>query len=209
MDLVWYGGSCVRLRAGPLSILADPFDLPRAADLSADIVTLSQRDARERLLVTPPYRLVDGPGEYEIKYVPITGIATRHLLDGTRWNIVYSVVVDGVTICHLGRLNRAPTSHEVQDIGSPDVLLLPLGGAGLAVAQAVALASQLEAKLLVPMPLGAIDDRSVLERFCKELGADAAASERRLTVTSGGLPATARVAVLEVPGGQGPSLTTT
>src|SRR5437867_8297111 len=105
MDVTWLGSSCVRLQAGAVSVLTDPFDLSAAGSaLSADVVTLSLREARDRLLVAGPYRLVDGPGEYEIKGVPVTGVATRrHTADGQDAggrNLVYSVQMDGVVACH-------------------------------------------------------------------------------------------------------------
>ena len=204
MEIIWLGKSCFRLQSGALRILADPFDLPPgAAPLEADIVTISSRAARDRLAVQGRFRLVDGPGEYEIKGIPVTGIATAGSAvegggDGRPpRNFVYSVTLDGVSVCHLGRLSQPPASHELQEIGAPDVLLLPLGEPeGLPAQRAAQLASQLEARLLVPMTLGGREDGAALERFCKELGADPSNFERRLTVTSSGLPAQARVALL-------------
>src|ERR671932_153699 len=98
--------------------------------------------------------------------------------DGVARNFVYSIQLDGVTACHLGRLNRQPSAQEVQEMGAPDVLFVPLGEPdGLAVPHAVAVASQLEAKLLVPLLLGGPDDRAALERFCRELGSDPSTTE--------------------------------
>ncbi len=203
MDVTWLGGSCVRLHAGGVSVLTDPFDLHfPGGTLSADVVTLSLREARDRLLLAAgSYRLVEGPGEYEIKGVPVTGVATRRQpaagQDALARNFVYSIQLDGVTACHLGRLNRPPSAQEVQEMGAPDVLFVPLGEPlGLSVPHAVAVASQLEAKLLVPMLLGGPDDRAALERFCRELASDPSNTEARLSVTASGLPATARVVVL-------------
>jgi L-ascorbate metabolism protein UlaG (beta-lactamase superfamily) len=176
MDLIWYGGTCVRLQSGAASILADPFDLPLSSPLlSADVVTLSRREARDRLLAREPYRLVEGPGEYEIKGVPITGIATPvDGADGTggsvalevpgqtvpagaaprRKNMIYTMTLDGIVVSHLGRLSRPPAALAVEELGSPDIVLIPLGEPqGLPVAQAVALASQLEARLVIPLRL--------------------------------------------------------
>ncbi|MBI3974534.1 MAG: MBL fold metallo-hydrolase [Chloroflexi bacterium] len=204
MDLTWYGGSCFRLRSSQVSILTDPLDLPPgAAPPPADIVTLSRRALRDRAAIPAGARLVDGPGESEVKGVPITGIAMGRrdgeAIEGSRAarNTVYSIVLDGVAVCHLGRAERAPSTQEVQDLGSPDVLLVPLGeGRGLSVSQAVTLGSQLEAKLLVPMLLGGPNEQALLERLCRELGGDPASGEPRLSVTSSGLPATTKVALL-------------
>src|SRR5437879_412164 len=131
MDVTWLGGSCIRLQSGAVSVLTDPFDLPpRAAPLAADVVTLSLREARDRIRVGGAYRLVEGPGEYEIKGVPVNGVAARRLgsdADPAARSFIYSIQMDNVSVCHLGRLNRAPSSLEVQEIGAPDVLFVPLG----------------------------------------------------------------------------------
>src|SRR6266540_3667987 len=99
MDVTWLGGSCFRLQSGVVSVLTDPFDLPSpTGPLAADIVTLSTRDARDR--------------------VPVTGVATRRQpTEGQEQappNFVYTIQMDGVIACHLGRMNRPPTSQEVQ-----------------------------------------------------------------------------------------------
>ncbi|MGH2351493.1 MAG: MBL fold metallo-hydrolase [Chloroflexota bacterium] len=209
MDITWLGGSCFRLQSGALSILTDPFDVPGGTTaLAADIVTLSNRAARDRLVVNGPHRLVDGPGEYEITGVPVTGIATAASsavaagdeappTAAPARNVVYTIVLDGVSVCHLGRLTQAPSGQQLQEFGSPDVLLLPIGEpAGLPVQRAVQLTSQLESRLLIPMTLGGAGDRAAVERFCRELGADPANLMARLTVTTSGLPAQPRVALL-------------
>jgi hypothetical protein len=113
--------------------------------------------------------------------------------------VVYTAVLDGVAVCHLGRLEHIPPAAQLQAIGSPDLVLFPLGeAAGLAVPQAVQLASQLEARLLVPVPLGAGPDEEAVERFCRELGADPANFSPRLSVTSSGLPVQAQVVRLRL-----------
>lgn len=218
MDITWFGATCFRLRSGQLSILTDPFGLPAfeslpdvARRLAAEIVTVSDRAALRRP-ATGTFRMVDGPGEYEIKGIPITGVATPLGVSGDgepppagepngrvtrRQNFVYSLLVDGVSVCHLGRLSQPPTPQQVQEIGSPDVLLIPLGeGFGLTPQRAVQLASQLESKLLVPMTLDRAGDRTALEALCRELGTDSNAVESRLTVTHSTLPPQARVVVL-------------
>ena len=203
MEVSWLGGSCFRLHAGGLQIITDPFELPPGSPpQSGDVATVSRRVPPQSLALDRVYRVVDGPGEYEIKGVPIAGIAT--FLKGEaapdpaggradRRNIVYTVVLDGVTVCHLGRLDQLPASGQLQEIGSPDVLLLALGeGAGMAVPQALQLASQLEARLLVPVPAGPAGEAAV-ERFCRELGADPQNVSLRLSVTASGLPAQTQV----------------
>jgi hypothetical protein len=66
----------------------------------------------------------------------------------------------------------------------------------MSAARAVQLASQLEAKLLVPFTLGGPGDAAALESFCRELGADPAAVSNRVSVTATALAAGTRVALL-------------
>jgi L-ascorbate metabolism protein UlaG (beta-lactamase superfamily) len=203
MEVTWLEGSCFRLHASGLQIVTDPFDLPPGTPpQSGDVVTTSRRLPRERLLLGDFYHLVDGPGEYEIRGVPLTGVATVRQSgagaggSGDAWawrNVVYTMVLDGVAVCHLGRLDQGLAAAQLQELGTPDVVLLALGeGEGLAAAQAVQLASQLEAKLLVPVPLGPQGEAAV-ERFCRELGADPQNVVPRLSVTASGLPAQTQV----------------
>ncbi len=202
MDIVWFGQSCFRLQSSQATVLTDPFQpLPPAALSGVDIVTISDRSRRATLQDAGAGRVVDGPGEYEIKGVPVTGIAapSAEAADGTSAGktFIYTVVLDGITVCHLGRAAALPTGSHLQEIGQPDVLLIPLGGTfGMTAARAVQLASQLEAKLLVPMTAGQASDTAVLEAFCKELGADPHAVEERVSVTATGLAAQTRVALL-------------
>ena len=151
MDIIWYGGSCFRLRSGSLNVLTDPFDLPSSIPpLSADVVTLSRRSARDRLHVQGSYRLVDGPGDYEIKGVPIIGVSayprgeTQDEVAAPERTFVYTLTFDNVVVSHLGRLAEPPASQALQQMGQPDVVLLPLGRPeGLLAADAMKLASQL------------------------------------------------------------------
>jgi L-ascorbate metabolism protein UlaG (beta-lactamase superfamily) len=214
MELTWLEGSCFRLHASGLQIVTDPFDLPPGSPpQSGDVVTTSRRLPRERLHLGDVYRVVDGPGDYEIRGVPITGIATARKAGaagaagapgaagagaaGDVWagrNVVYTLVLDGITVCHLGRLDQGLTAGQLQELGSPAVVLLCLGEAeGLAAAPAVQLVSQLEARLLVPVPLGGAPGEAAVERFCRELGADPQNVSPRLSVTASGLPAQTQV----------------
>ena len=206
MDLVWFGRSCFRLQSSQANVLTDPFGpLPPAATAGVHVVTLSDRERRADLAEVPGARLVDGPGEYEIKGVPVSGVAVTMAPAGgqpARKNFVYTITLDGIAVCHLGRLAEPPAGQKAQELGAADVLLLPLGEPeGLPVARAVQLASQLEAKLLVPMLLGGSSDEAALDAFCKELGADPTAREARLSVTATALAAQTRVAVLTPQGG--------
>ena len=206
MEIVWFGRSCFRLQSSQAVVLTDPFGTPPASALTGvNVVTLSDRTRRAELADVAGARVVDGPGEYEIKSIPISGVAVSGASGGgqpAHKTFVYTITLDSIAVCHLGRLAEPPAGQSAQELGQADVLLLPLGEPeGLPVQRAVQLASQLEAKLLVPMLLGGGGDEAALEAFCKELGADSTARETRLSVTATALAAQTRVAVLTPQGG--------
>src|SRR5215207_6571192 len=81
MDVTWLGHACVRLRGKDGVVLMDPCAKSTGYMIgkqSADIVTASRADAEHGFTdaVTPPFRLLDAPGEYEIGGVLLNGVNT-------------------------------------------------------------------------------------------------------------------------------------
>lgn len=213
MEIEWYGLGCFRLtERGCPSIVTDPFDesqtglrLPQA---EADIVTSSflLEDSREatwpRILGTP--RTLAAPGEYEIGGVFITGVASsRARKRGARpeQNVVYTINYDGVAVCHLGELARAPTQAEVEAMGRVTVLLVPVGiPGGMTPAVASETVSLIEPEIVVPMQYrvpGLRTERKPVAGFLKEMGVTDPSAVPSLRVTSGGEPDELQVVLLE------------
>ena len=93
-------------------------------------------------------------------------------------NTVYSVHFDGLSLMYLGALGDLDLPADVLEMDSPDILIIPVGGAGaLSPAEAQKLAVKLEAKVVIPV---LFDDRS-LKQFLKEVGEDVKPVEK-LTV---------------------------
>lgn len=123
------------------TVVTDPFDpyigltLPK---LSTDIVTVSH-DHKDHANVggltgsarrDKPF-IVTEPGEYEVGGISVFGIQTYHDEHGgveRGRNIIFTVLVDGIRICHLGDLGHELTPEQLEEIGSVDVLLCPVGG---------------------------------------------------------------------------------
>jgi L-ascorbate metabolism protein UlaG (beta-lactamase superfamily) len=213
MEITWYGQSCCRLsERGLATVVTDPFPpdvglaFPRPR---AQVVTVSRDDAACRFSsgVRGPFRLIDGPGEYEIGGVFITGIVTY--ADGKKGaarglNVVYTFHYDGLTVCHLGLLGHVPTQSQVEHLGAVDVLLVPVGGHGsLTPAQASEVISLFEPSLVVPMNYkvrGLTVKLGTLGPFLKEMGLEKAEAEETLKVREGDLAEGTRVVVLEPKG---------
>src|SRR5690606_38760919 len=176
------------------SIMMDP--VPRSKGFRynkqrADIVTLSHDHPGHTAtdMISTEFKLVDGPGEYEINEVFITGVRTYH--DNQRGavhgrNTVYVVEVEGLKICHRGDLAHELTDEQAEAIESIDVLLAPVGGGpGLDAPRAVAVINQIEPGIVVPIQYRTeFGDQELdpVERFLNEMGVSDVTPEEKLTV---------------------------
>lgn len=209
-EIKWFGHACFRLRARDATILTDP--VPRSFGYKidkqrADIVTLSHDDPGHtalELLSTDP-KLVNGPGEYEMNDVFITGIRTYHdEANGAERgrNTAYLFELEDVTICHLGDLGHALTEEQVESMSSADVLIVPVGGGTvLDAVKAVEVIGQLEPRVVIPMQYQTAagdKQRDPLERFLKEMGVTEAQPRDKYVVRASDLGETTQVVVLEL-----------
>jgi L-ascorbate metabolism protein UlaG (beta-lactamase superfamily) len=210
MEITWFGQTCFRLsERGLATVVTDPYSpeigltLPRSR---AHIVTVSYDDPQCRYTsgVRGPFKLLDGPGEYEIGTVFITGIPTY--ADGKRGaarglNTVFTFSFDSLTVCHLGRLGHVPTQSQVEDLGTVDILLVPVGGMGsLSPAQASEVISLFEPSFVIPMYYkipGLQVKLGTLSRFLKEMGLEKVDSQEAFKVSRSSLSEETQVIVLE------------
>ncbi|MDX1437420.1 MAG: MBL fold metallo-hydrolase [Anaerolineales bacterium] len=209
MDITWYGHSCFRLtQRGMASIVTDPYDSKavgyKALKLRADVVTISHEAPGHSYLtaVKGTQRVVNGPGEYEIGGVFITGVRmSAGKNDGNgHQNTLYVFDYDGVNVAHLGDLNRVPNQTEVEALGTVDVALVPVGGGkGLNAPKAAEVVSLLEPGIVIPMHYSTPDSKiklASLRNFLKEMGLGKTEPEPSLTVRPTGVPGETRVVVL-------------
>lgn len=215
-DVQFLGHACVRLRGRDGTVLCDPFGRDIGRDIgrpTAHIVTVSHdhpdhnnvaavKPLREKLFV------IDGPGEYEVSGVLITGVRTFH--DKARGaergpNTVFVIHLDDVTFCHLGDLGHELSQSQIEAIGDVDVLFVPVGGGEtIGPAEASSVIAQLEPRIVVPIhyatsQLSFAYDLAPLEKFTHEMGLKDVTAEEKLSVTAATLPPEteqARVVVL-------------
>lgn len=65
---------------------------------------------------------------------------------------VYNFKIDGINICHCGDLRHILTSKKIEEIGSVDILLLPIGGSATINAfDATQVMKQLNPTIVIPM----------------------------------------------------------
>ncbi len=210
MDITWYGHSCFRLvERGHASIVTDPFDeslgyeMPR---LKADIVTVSHISPGHGHLdaVKSFNHVIDGPGEYEIGGVFITGVASfDHALENPRRNVIYVFDYDaGLTVAHLGDLDHVPNQSMIDTLGQIDVALVPVGGGNsLTSSLAAEVISLLEPSIVVPMHFQTEALRGIdldpVDRFLKEMGVNTIEQEVVLRISAGALPEQTQIVLLD------------
>jgi beta-lactamase family protein len=222
MEISWFGEACVRLRAKEGIVAADAFRTavgPTGRGLTADIATYSHADndlgsggngqrpsangRRPAAVVRPaslePSFALDGPGEYEVHGVLITGVRTyrddvRGAERGSNTSFVFEL--EGIHVAHLGDIGHILTDEMVGEMGPVDVVCIAIGGS-LPAARAAELVAQLDAKLVVPLPVPGDGDGSALARFLHEMGAQATPPQPKLSITASSIPEETTLVLLE------------
>jgi len=211
MEIIWHGLSCFRLtERGMASVVTDPYDHKVAGfdplKLRAEIVTVSHDAPGHNFVsaVKGHSRVITGPGEFEIGGVFITGVQTNRKIKKSPQelrNTLYVFDYDGVTVAHLGDIQKVPSQTDIENLGGVDVVLVPVGGGGsLNAAKAAEIVSLLEPGIVIPMHYQLPESSlklSSLSRFLKEMGVGKIEPIPSLKMTRSSVPTEARVVVLE------------
>ena len=216
MEITWYGHSCFRLAERSMAtVVIDPFDHKTVGyeplKLKADILIVSHDlpGHNYTAAVKGDPHLIQGPGEYEVGDVFITGVQTNGFsvkqADEPR-NTLYLIDYNGITVAHLGGINRVPTQTEVEDLGPVNMAMVPVGGgASLNAAKAAEVVSLLEPGIVIPMHYATPDSSVTLDplgKFLKEMGLNQVETLPKLKIKSASsLPEETRVVVLDYPHG--------
>ena len=179
---------------------------------SADIITVSHDHFDHNFVsgVTGTVRrpqpfLITQAGEYEVGGISVFGISTFHDdVQGVNRgkNVVFTVLIDEVRVCHLGDLGHLLTAAQIEDIGEVDVLLCPVGGEFTVDCQtAMKVIHQLEPAIVIPMHYQTaqhasdFDKLQSLNAFTQEYGAEPQ-PVGKLEVTPSQLPEETELVVL-------------
>ena len=218
MELTWYGRTCIRLRGRDAVVVNDPYPSivgPTGRGITGDVVTFSHPDdnhppkkatklSRDGGTAMPTSLesafVLDGPGEYEVHDVLLTGVRTyRDNEKGSQRGrqTAFVMELDGVHTIHLGDIGHELTEEKLADIGRVEVVCVPIGGA-LTAATAAALVAQLDPKIVIPMPVcedeAACDD--AVKLFLHEMGAEPMI-QPKLSIMPSSLPAETTTVLLE------------
>lgn len=136
MTINYIGHSCFLLRGNNgTSLVTDPFgdvglSFPR---IRCDVVTVSHGhfDHSNVGAVGGDPVVLSEAGKFSVAGMDIEAKECFHDdANGSKRgkNLIFTVCLDGVTVCHLGDLGQRADENILRSIGRPDVLLIPVGG---------------------------------------------------------------------------------
>jgi L-ascorbate metabolism protein UlaG (beta-lactamase superfamily) len=208
MEITLIGHSCFRIKGKEVTLVTDPFDNSLGYSMgepTAAIVTSSHNHPGHHNVasVLGGPKVISRPGEYEIGGVFVTGIRTFHDADqgvNRGKNITYLIKMDDIRLCHLGDLGHLLSPSQIEDLGSIDVLFVPVGGVstinGKMAAEIVKL---LNPRIIIPMhyKTEVVTWLESADNFLKEIGLSDITSQPKLSIVRSSLPPESRVIVLD------------
>ncbi len=215
VDIWWLGQACFKIKGKNAGVVVDPFSAEltglKEPKADADIVCVSHShpDHNDPSWVkgmgeTKPF-VISGPGEYEISGVNIVGVDSFHDDKGGAErgkNTIYNIVIDEVSIVHLGDLGQKKLTQQQLDLMSEcDVLMIPVGGVyTIEAGDAPDIIAQLEAKIVVPMHYkieGLKYDLAPVGDFLKAEGRENIEKQTKLSVSADRIPEETEIILLE------------
>ena len=165
MQIIWNGLSCFEIitntSEGEVTVVTDPYDnatglrFPRTLEASVVLVSHDEEDANNLSAIAGTPKVIDMPGEFEVKNVFMYGIDAplKREVKGKRIsNCMFRVESEGMHIAHLGSLDRALTDKELQELENIDILMVPVGGGRVLTPKLAAeVIAQIEPRVVIPM----------------------------------------------------------
>lgn len=209
MKIKWLGhASFVITSDTGTKIITDPYET--GGDLSygqikesADIVTVSHDHADHNNVAAVQGNPKVVRGAANIKGIEFKGIPTYHDETGGRQrgrNTILCFELDGMRLCHLGDLGHQLSDSQVAELGTVDILLIPVGGfytIGAKVATQVC--DRLKPKVIIPMhyktdkctyPITGVEEFLKGKKVVRKLNTS------QVEFKPGELPATTQIVVL-------------
>ena len=153
MKLIWYGHSCFKVICENGTVVFDPYapgsvpglELP---ELKADAVICSHGHSDH---CAPEHIILSGhKPEMKLRQIETFHDGKHGELRGR--NLISVISSDGISLAHLGDLGHELSGAQLEELGSIDVLLIPVGGYYTIDAKtAKKVADAIAPRVLVPM----------------------------------------------------------
>ena len=152
MEIKYLGGNCLKIVTKKVSVVIDD-----AVNISGKPVSTE----KDILIVTNPilgtdksYFLVDGPGEYEVSDISVSGIPSRAHMDteDQHSSTIYRLIIEDTRIGIIGHIHPNITEEQLEALGTIDILVIPVGGNGYTLDGngAQKIVKEVEPKIVIP-----------------------------------------------------------
>ncbi len=210
MKIKWLGHASFMITAeAGTKIITDPYVTTENLTYgeikeSADIVTVSHEhdDHNNVSAVRGNPEVVRGTAK--VKGIEFKGISTYHDDAEGEWrgnNTILYFEMDGIRVCHLGDLGHPLSDKQTTELGSVDILLIPVGGFFTIDAKVASqVCDRLNPKVIIPMhfrndkcafPIAGVDEFLKGKKNVSRLDAS------EVEFKQGELPATTQIIVLK------------
>jgi len=187
MDITYLGHSSFKIKTKTATVITDPFDSAmvglKYSGAEGEIVTVSHNHPDHNAVskVIGIKKVIEGPGEYEVMGVSIIGYPSFHdSKNGTERgkNTIFVIEAEGLRLAHLGDLGHTLSDDLVNEIGSIDVLMIPVGGFfTIGPKEAVEVVGKIDPYFIIPMHYKvpelnsqAFAEVEPVDNFLKEIG---------------------------------------
>jgi L-ascorbate metabolism protein UlaG (beta-lactamase superfamily) len=171
MDLQFYGANCISLTVGGARLVIDDTlagmggkSISKPGDITLYTSAHGTPPADSKLVI-------DRPGEYEVSDIAIHGIPARAHMDEDKQHsaTIYKLMAKDLKILVTGHIFPKLNENELEQIGTIDVMIVPVGGNGYTLdpVGALELIKELEPKLVIPTYYG--DDKLTFPMPAKTL----------------------------------------
>ncbi|MCD6109772.1 MBL fold metallo-hydrolase [bacterium] len=189
MEITWHGERCFTIKGKDTTIVIDPYEKSDhiLEEVKADTVLLTGDYDGTAVLRkgADKAKKVNWPGEYEIQGVAIVAIPSysKQVLENDKTGgkiILFSFIVDGIRMCHLGTLGGEVDEETMEKIGNVDVLMVPAAGKeALDSKKAHEIIEAIDPRIVIPMNYKG----SEVDVLLKQLGITDPRKEEKLTIS--------------------------
>jgi len=165
MKIKYLGHACFLMETSEgIRILTDPYQYGAFGAIKyskitdeADIVTVSHEHADHNAVSEVPgeAKVIKGPGRHSIMGINFYGISTFHdEKEGKDRgnNVLFVIEADNLRILHCGDLGHVLDEEQLAQIGSIDILLIPVGGYfTIGPEEATKIVENISPKVIIPM----------------------------------------------------------
>lgn len=215
MEIKYLGHSSFLIKTKEAKLVIDPFD-PTMVGMNfpkteADVVVISHehKDHNNPKAVSGEPLIINWPGEFEKKGIRIFGYKWYH--DDKKGaekgeNILYKIEAENISLLHCGDIGEIPNDQLIEEIGSIDILFVPVGGTYTIDAKtASSLVKKIDPSIIIPMHYGhekmnkeLSSKLAPVDEFLKIMGAESQTPAEKLVVKQEDLGSEMKVVVMAI-----------